>query len=878
MVRRHSRGRPALVLCRPGVVALVFSLASIGGSQSGAGKIWTLTTAHAVHSLSQSEAARGWPVHLRGVATYYDTHLDRRYGILFVHDASGGIFVATALDIPPIAAGTLVDLEGVSAPGEYAPIVDHATVRTLGQSHLPSAAPRVSLARLMTGAEDGQWVEMEGVVHSVVSAENHVIVSLALSEGVIRATTVPAKGVDYQSLVDAKILIHGNAAPFFNRRRQIVAASLYFPDLSAIVVEERAEADAYSLPVKSIATLLRFSSKVDLQHRVHVRGKVTLQWPGRWLCIEDDTQGLCAPALQTTSLRMGEIVDVVGFPAAGESSDTLLGATFRSVADGPPVQASVVTAKQAFSGDFDSRLVQIDGQLIGQDLAGPDPALVVSSGGFVFPVLLPDADMTATAQWITGSRLRVTGICLVHMDAERSSTSDGEGLPKSFRITLRSARDVTVLGTPSWWTAGHLLMLLGLLLSLTMVTAFWVAILRDRVKQQTEVIRQQLNVAAALTEAAESANRAKSEFLANMSHEIRTPMNGVVGMIELATGCNPHNEQGEYLAMARTSADALLTVINDILDFSKIEAGKLDLDLTDFNLHNTLEESLRAFMPAASAKGIELLCDIAPDVPVVVHGDTIRLRQVITNLIGNAIKFTRQGEICLSVVQDSPVTAEGPLLHFTVRDSGVGIPASKQKAIFEAFSQGDGSTTRMYGGTGLGLTISSRLVMMMGGRIWVESEPGKGSAFHFTAQFAPALPGASTREAPHSHLFTNVPVLVVDLNSSSRRILAQTLTSWGMHPSTAGNATEAVAMLEGAVQAGEPFRVLLADGQTTGAEHLGMVGSSILMLNAAVLRGDHGSLPILSKPPRREELRLILQDVLEQQLRPADSLQSSSEA
>jgi hypothetical protein len=151
-----------------------------------------------------------------------------------------------------------VDLDGVSAPGEYASMVDHAAVRILGRSHLPGVAPRVSLARLMTGAEDGQWVEMEGVVHSVVNAENHVIVSLALSEGIIRATTVPAKGIDYQSLVDAKILIHGNAAPFFNKRRQIVAASLYFPDLSSIVVEERAEADAYSLPVRSIATLLRY--------------------------------------------------------------------------------------------------------------------------------------------------------------------------------------------------------------------------------------------------------------------------------------------------------------------------------------------------------------------------------------------------------------------------------------------------------------------------------------------------------------------------------------------------------------------------------------------------------------------------------------------
>jgi len=681
------------------------------------------------------------------VATYYDPHIDQRHGALFIHDASGGIFVAAPLDLSRVRAGSLIEVEGVTAPGDYAPIVDHARIHILGQSHLPRTAPRVTMAKLLSGAEDGQWVELEGVVRSVAYSDRNVTISLAMSEGMIRATTLRANGVDYDSLVDSKILIHGSAAPLFTKRRQMVGARLFFPDLSTIVVEEKAEADAYALPIRSIGTLLRFSSKLDLQHRVRVRGRVTLQWPGRSLCIQDDTEGLCAPTVQTQPLQLGEIVDMVGFPAAAESTPTLLGASFRSVGFGRPVPPIAVSAKEAFSGDFDARLIQIDGQLIGQDLAGGTPALVVSSGEFVFPAVLPSGTDSDRNYWRTGSQLRVTGICSVHLDLERASMGEGSAVPNSFRIMLSSGRNVVILRTPSWWTAAHLFMLLAVVLAISLTGAFWVMALRERVKRQTEVICEQLHKASALTEAAEAANRAKSQFLANMSHEIRTPMNGVVGMIELAMGCRPSGEQEEYLTMASTSADALLRIINDILDFSKIEAGKLDLDPIDFNLHDLLKESLREFEPRAAEKGIELSRDIGPEVPALVRVDPVRLRQVITNLIGNAVKFTAQGEICLGAAREA-AGSDGLLLHFTVRDTGVGIEAEKQAVIFEPFAQADNSTTRSYGGTGLGLSISSRLVHMMGGSIWVESEPGKGSSFHFTVQASAAEHGEGSPITP----------------------------------------------------------------------------------------------------------------------------------
>ena len=367
--------------------------------------------------------------------------------------------------------------------------------------------------------------------------------------------------------------------------------------------------------------------------------------------------------------------------------------------------------------------------------------------------------------------------------------------------------------------------------------------------------------------AADSANEAKSEFLANMSHEIRTPMNGIIGMTELALVTNHPSEQREYLQAVSQSGQALLTVINDILDFSKIEARKLSLDLVPFDLRTTLEEALKTVSLAAHGKGLELVCDIDREVPESLVGDPGRLRQVILNLANNAIKFTEKGEVVVQVRCENQTVSDARLC-FAVVDTGIGVPEEKQPLIFRAFSQADGSTTREYGGTGLGLTISASLVEMMGGRLQIESEVGKGSKFYFSAGFGL---GPSIQAMPDTDIkMPELRVLVVDDNATNRRILQDMLVQWQLRPQGVADVNTALQMLEDSRRANQPFDLVLTDAhmpEMSGFDLAvriqkdpGLAQTTVLMLTSDQQTDDAsrcrelGIAAYLVKPVRQAEL------------------------
>jgi signal transduction histidine kinase/CheY-like chemotaxis protein len=532
------------------------------------------------------------------------------------------------------------------------------------------------------------------------------------------------------------------------------------------------------LPLLRFNQLLQFTSDANFDLLSRTRGTIVFTHPSGPTYLRDAAgAGLLIKTHANADLKAGDLVEVVGTTRIGDFAPFLEDAQLTRLSSLQVPKPALLTAEEVLSTGADSQFVEIDGFLVNDSNGAGEQTLILQAGDRLFQTNLADGKLPSLEK---GALLRVRGLTALQVQ-----NSEQFLLPVSFSLLLRSPLDITVLRNAPWWTAQRMLYLISGALVLILAAISWIMILRRRVHLQTADLRQ-------AKEVAEEASRTKGEFLSNMSHEIRTPMNGVLGMTQLALETKLTDDQRDYISIANQSADALLSVINDILDFSKIEAGKLDLDPICFQFRDRLADDLRAIAMKAQEKHLELVYEIDDAIPDNLVGDPGRLRQIVLNLVSNAVKFTLQGEVAVSVTTESQ-SAESVVLHFAVRDTGIGIPSEKQQLVFAPFSQADSSTTRRFGGTGLGLSISKQLVALMNGKIWLESVVGKGSCFHFTAEFKWEQPQAEAAPLPE---LPSLSVLIVDDHPATRRILSATLSKHGMSAVAAESVAAALEILE----------------------------------------------------------------------------------